>query len=250
MKLSAILITMNEASVVRRCLDSIAWADEIVVVDSGSTDNTLDICSEYTTKILKTDWPGPGAQRNRAIDMAEGEWILALDADEWISPHLRAEIQGVISAPGDKVAYEMPRLSSYCGKYIRHSGWWPDRIMRLFKRNSARFNAELVHDHLIVEGNVGRLSNHLMHTAFENLEEVLKKLNRYSTDGAKVKFKKGKKANLCTAIFHGLWSFIHTYIIRGGFLDGRVGFVLAVSNAEGTYYKYLKLMFMQKSSIS
>jgi len=247
MKLSVILITMNEATVVRRCLESVAWADEIIVVDSGSRDNTVDICSEYTNRILETDWPGPGAQRNRAMDMATGDWVLALDADEWVSPELKAEIQRVILRPGGKVAFEMPRLSSYCGHYIHHSGWWPDRIKRLFKRNQARFNTELIHDHMIVDGQVGRLSNHLMHTAFEDLEEILSKANRYSTDGAQVKFNQGKKANLRTAILHGLWSFANTYIIQRGFLDGRVGFMLAVSNAEGTYYKYLKLMLMPKS---
>lgn len=247
MKLSVILITMNEEGFVRTCLESVAWADEIIVVDSGSTDSTTDICREYTDRILMTDWPGPGAQRNRAIDMATGDWILALDADEWVTPELKAEIQAVIREPGNRVAFEMPRLSSYCGRYMRHSGWWPDRITRLFRRGSARFNAELIHDHIIVDGEVGRLSSHLMHEAFDDMEDVLSKVNRYSTDGARVMFDHGRKASLFTAVLHSLWSFIHTYIIRAGFLDGREGFMLAVSNAEGTYYKYIKLMFKRSS---
>ena len=245
MTLSVILITMNEENFVRACLESVSWVDEIIVVDSGSTDNTIDICREYTDIILVTDWPGPGAQRNRAIDMATGDWILALDADEWVTPELKSEIQIVISDPGDKVAFEMPRLSSYCGRYMRHSGWWPDRITRLFKRGSARFNAELIHDHMIFDGKVGRLSHHLMHEAFEDLTDVLGKVNRYSTDSAQVMLGHGKKSSLLTAIAHGLWSFFHTYVIRAGFLDGREGFILAVSNAEGTYYKYLKLMYLE-----
>jgi len=247
MTLSVILITMNEENFVRACLESAAWADEIIVVDSGSTDRTIGICREYTDRILMTDWPGPGAQRNRAIDMATGDWILALDADEWVTPELKAEIQAVIREPGDKVAFEMPRLSSYCGRYMRHSGWWPDRITRLFKRGSARFNAELIHDHIIADGKVGRLSSHLMHEAFEDMEDVLGKVNRYSTDSARVMFDHGKKSSLLTAVVHGLWSFVHTYIIRAGFLDGREGFMLAVSNAEGTYYKYIKLMLMRSA---
>lgn len=246
MKLSVILITMNEEKLVRNCLESVDWADEIIVVDSGSTDNTINICREFTDKILITDWPGPGAQRNRAIDMASGEWILAMDADEWVTRELKAEIESVINNSGDKVAFEMPRLSSYCGRFIHHSGWWPDRITRLFKRGEARFNEELVHDHLIVHGKIGRLKNHLMHEAFEDLEDVLGKVNRYSTDGAKVMFQHGRKSSVSKAILHGMWSFFHTYIIRAGFLDGRHGFMLAVSNAEGTYYKYLKLMLMRK----
>jgi glycosyltransferase involved in cell wall biosynthesis len=233
MKLSVILITMNEEDFVRACLESVAWADEIIVVDSGSTDTTIDICREYTDRILVTDWPGPGAQRNRAIDMATGDWILALDADEWVSPELKSEILTVISAAGDKVAFAMPRLSSFCGRYIRHSGWWPDRIVRLFKRGEARFNAELIHDHMIVDGKVGRLSGHLMHEAYKDLADVLGKANRYSTDSAQVMFRQGRRASL------------QTYIIRTGFLDGREGLILAVYNAEVTYYKYLKLMYLK-----
>jgi glycosyltransferase involved in cell wall biosynthesis len=247
MTLSVIVITKNEEKSIRDCLESIVWADEIIVVDSGSTDNTIDMCREYTDRILMTDWPGPGAQRNRAIDMATGDWILALDADEWVTPELKAEIQAVIREPGDKVAFEMPRLSSYCSRYMRHCGWWPDRITRLFKRGSARFNAELIHDHMIVDGKTGRLSNHLMHESFEDLINVLGKVNRYSTDSAHVMFSHGKKSSLLTAIAHGLWSFVYTYIIRAGFFDGREGFMLAVSNAEGTYYKYLKLMYLERS---
>jgi glycosyltransferase involved in cell wall biosynthesis len=250
MKLSVILITMNEEDFVRACLESIAWANEIIVVDSGSTDRTIDICREYTDRILVTDWPGPGAQRNRAIDMATGDWILALDADEWVSPELKSEILTVISASGDKVAFEMPRLSSFCGRYIRHSGWWPDRIIRLFKRGEARFNTELIHDHMIVDGKVGRLSSHLMHEAYEDLTDVLSKVNRYSTDSAQVMFGNGRRSSLWTAIVHGLWSFVHTYVIRTGFIDGREGLILAVYNAEVTYYKYLKLMYIEGAEIS
>jgi hypothetical protein len=140
----------------------------------------------------------------------------------------------------------MPRLSSYCGQYINHSGWWPDRITRLFKNGKARFNNHLIHDKLIVDGSIGRLSNHLMHRAFRDIDHVLDKLNRYSTGGARVLLSEGKRSSLSKAILHGLWSFIHTYIVRAGFFDGRKGFMLAVSNGEGTYYKYLKLMLMTK----
>lgn len=244
--LSVVLITMNEEHCVRTCLESVAWADELIVIDSGSTDRTVEICREFTGKILITDWPGPGAQRNRAIDMAAGEWIFAIDADEWVTPELKAEIQAVLSDPGDNVAFEMPRLSSYCGRYMRHSGWWPDRVVRLFKRGYARFSDDLIHQHLIVRGVTGRLKNHLMHESFTDMEEVLGKVNRYSTGVAHQMFMNGQRASLWTAISHGLWSFLHTYVIRAGFLDGREGFMLAVSNAEGTYYKYVKLMLLEK----
>lgn len=243
---AATVITKNEAAFIRTCLDSLTWADEIIVVDSGSTDGTIEICREYTDKIMLTDWPGPGAQRNRAAALTECDWILAMDADEFVLPALRDEILRVTADPGENVAFRMPRLSSYCGRYMRHGGWWPDYITRLYRRNRGRFNAELLHDHMIVDGPVGKLKNHLMHEAFEDMEDVLGKINHYSTDGALVMRERGRRAGLATALLHGFWSFFSTYVLRAGFLDGREGLMLAISNAEGTYYKYVKLMLLLK----
>lgn len=239
--LSVVVITKNEEAVIRRCLESVAWADEVIVVDSGSVDRTLDICRELGARIAVRDWPGPGSQRNRAIDLATGDFVLALDADEWVSSELRDEIQQVIRNPGDQVAFRMPRLSSYCGRYMRHGGWWPDHVSRLFVRGKARYAGGIVHDHLISDGPVGTLRAHLMHEAFVDLEEVLHKVDSYSTWGAQTLAEKGRRAGLAKAVAHGLWTFLRTYVLRVGFLDGREGFMLAVSNAEGTYYKYLKL---------
>jgi len=241
--LSVIVITKNEEAVIRRCLESVAWADERVLVDSGSTDRTLDIARELGAKVHVTpDWPGPGTQRNRAIDLCTGDWVLALDADEWVTGDLRAEIEALIAAPAEHAAYRIARLSSYCGQYLRHGGWWPDRVARLLRRGHARFGGGIVHDHLVVQGSLGRLRAHLMHEAFVDLEEVLHKVNSYSTWGAQALAQKGARAGLAKAVGRGLWSFVRTYLLRGGFLDGREGFMLAVSNAEGTYYKFLKLM--------
>ena len=140
MSLSAIVITRNEEAMIRRCLESVRWADEIVVMDSGSTDATLEICRELGARVHVTaDWPGPGPQRNRAIDAASGDWVLALDADEWVTAELRREIEEVMRAPDAAVAFAIPRLSSYCGRYMRHGGWWPDYVARLFRRGKARF---------------------------------------------------------------------------------------------------------------
>ena len=247
MRLSVIIITKNEEKNIRICLDSIAWVDEIIVLDSGSTDATVAICKEYSDKVYETDWIGFGHQKNRALKYATGDWILSLDADEWIAPELKAEILLAIQNPGSYVAFEIPRLSSYCGQYMRHSGWWPDHVTRLCQSGMARFSEQIVHERMIVDGSVGRLSNHIMHASFENLEHVLTKLNRYSTDNADLLLAEKKKSSLLKAILHGLWSFIHTYIVRAGFLDGRMGFILAVSNAEGTYYKYLKLMILSRN---
>ncbi len=244
MTLSVILITKNEEKSIRNCLESIVWANEIIAVDSGSTDNTVAICREYTRKVFFTDWPGFGPQKNRALEMTTSDWVLSLDADERVTPELRAEIQAAIVDSGSNIAFKMPRLSNYCGRYMRHSGWWPDYVIRLFQRGKAHFSNDLVHERLIVNGPTGTLSKPLIHDSFSNLEDVLHKVNSYSSAGARMMHQKQRKATLASAILHGLWAFLHTYVLRAGFLDKREGFMLAVSNAEGTYYRYLKLMMM------
>lgn len=248
-KLSAIVICRNEEAVIGRCLASLAWAEEIVVFDSGSTDRTVAICRELGATVHTADWQGPATQRNRAIDRSSGDWILALDADEWVTEALRLEIEAVVRAePSAKgpAAYRMPRLSSYCGRPMRHGGWWPDYVSRLFRRGAARFEGGILHDHLVCECPTGRLHNHLMHEPFKDLSKVLDKLNAYSTWGAQSLHEKGRSSGLLRAVGHGAWTFFRTYVLRAGFLDGREGFLLAASNAEGTYYKYVKLMLMAR----
>ncbi len=242
--LSVIIIAKNEAGAIRNCLESVAWADEIVVLDSGSSDETVAICREYGAIVQITDWPGFGPQKNRALNLASSDWILSLDADERITPELRREIETAMASPDKYNAFRIPRSSSYCGRFMRHGGWWPDYVTRLFRRGSAHFTDDLVHERLEVIGATGTLSQPLLHIAFTDLEEVLDKVNRYSSAGAAMQHARGRKASLGSAVLHGLWSFLRTYVLRGGFLDGREGFMLAVSNAEGTYYRYLKLMLL------
>lgn len=247
MSLSVIIITKNEEEMIRGCLRSVAWADEIVVVDSASSDATVKICRESGAKAhVAEDWPGFGPQKNRALDRATGDWVLSLDADERISPELRAEIEAAMQIAGEIKAYRMPRLSSYCGRFMRHSGWWPDYVTRLFRRGAARFSDDLVHERLLVNGATATLSQPLLHTTYRDLEEVLAKINEYSSAAASIMHGQKKTAGLATAILHGLWSFIRTYFLRCGFLDGTEGFMLAVSNAENSYYRYVKLMLMVK----
>ena len=246
MSISVTVITKNEAAIIRKCLDSLKWADEIIVVDSGSTDGTVDICREFTDKVVLTDWPGFGPQKNRALAMATKDWVLSIDADECVMPELREEIQSVMADPGGKVAFAMPRRSSYCGRPMRHGGWWPDYVTRLFRRGQACFSDDLVHERLIVDGPVGRLREPLLHESFSDLEEVIDTMNRYSTAGARMMHDRRERAGLSAALLHGFWSFFSTYVLRAGFLDGREGLMLAISNAEGTYYKYLKLMLLEK----
>ena len=245
MTLSVVVITKNEGAAIRRCLESVAWAGEIVVLDSDSSDETARIAGECGAKVhTASGWPGYGPQKNRALALATGDWVLSLDADEWITPELRAEIERALATPGEHSAFKMPRLSSYCGRFMRHSGWWPDHVTRLFRRGRARFSDDLVHERLIVDGAIGALREPLRHEAIRDLDEALVKMNAYSTAGAMMQFERGKTASLTGAVWHGAWTFFRTYVLRAGFLDGREGFMLAVSNAEGAYYRYLKLMLL------
>ncbi|HTS55104.1 MAG TPA: glycosyltransferase family 2 protein [Burkholderiales bacterium] len=247
MTLSAVVITKDEEATIRRCLESVSWADEIIVVDSGSADSTQRICRELGAKVHVTaDWPGFGPQKNRALELATGDWILSLDADEWLTPELQSEIRSSVARPGSHVAFRMPRASSFCGRYMRHSGWWPDPVLRLFVRGRARFSDDLVHERLILDGSVGDLTHPLMHESFTSLEEVLHKIDRYSSAGAQMMVARGHRGSVGSAVLHGWWTFARTYFLRAGFLDGREGFMLAVSNAEGVYYRYLKAWLLGK----
>ena len=186
MSLSVIIISKNEAASIRRCIESVKWADEIVVVDSGSTDNTADICRQLGAKVNVTpDWPGFGPQKNRALDLASHEWVLSLDADEWVTPELRDEILAELKN-AKTVAYQMPRLSSFCGTYLKHGGWWPDHIIRLFRKSQCRFSDDLVHERVLVTGEITTLKQHLMHESMRDLDHVLSKMNAYSSAGAKM----------------------------------------------------------------
>jgi glycosyltransferase involved in cell wall biosynthesis len=243
--LSVIVITKNEEAAIGACLDSVAWADEIIVLDSGSTDNTVRICRERGARVFETDWPGFGPQKNRALEKATGEWILSIDADERISPQLREEMVRSMADPNAPEAFEMPRLSYFCGRTIRHSGWWPDYITRLVRTGRARFSNDLVHERLIVEGTTGRLENPILHDAFESLEDVIDTMNRYTTAGAEMMRRSGEGSTLSRAVSHGLWAFFYSWIGRGGFLDGREGFLVALYNAEHTFYRYAKRLYLE-----
>jgi glycosyltransferase involved in cell wall biosynthesis len=250
--LSVILITRNEEANLADCLASLEGiAQQIVVVDTNSTDRTLEIAKNHGAVISQPeDWPGFGPQKNRALDLATGEWILSLDADERLTPALRSEILTAIHHSAHVDCFAIPRLSWYCGRFIRHSGWSPDYVDRLFKRGTARFSNDLVHERLIPNGQVARLENPLLHYSFMNYSQVLQKLDRYSTASAEQAFSKGKKSSPLKAVLHGLWAFTRTYIMRLGFLDGPQGFALAISNGQGTYYRYMKLWQLHQNTES
>lgn len=247
--LSAIVITRNEAHNLHDCLQSMhGLVDEIIVVDSQSTDNTVAIAKQHGAKVAQPeDWPGFGPQKNRALDLATCDWVFSIDADERVPPESAAEIKVVLERGDANVAYKLPRLSSYCGKFIHHAGWQPDYVLRLFKRGTARFSDDLVHERVVTEQSVHALKNHLLHYSYLNFSQVLSKVDAYSTASAKQAYARGKRSTVAGALGHGAWAFFRTYVIRRGFLDGGHGLALSISNAETSYYKYLKLWQMQQA---
>ncbi|MET0445212.1 MAG: glycosyltransferase family 2 protein [Pseudorhodoplanes sp.] len=240
LRLSAIVIAKDEEKNIGACLDSLKFCDERIVVDGGSEDATAAIAEKKGARVVvNPEWNGFGPQKNFALSLAKGDWVFSIDADERVSPELAASMRGVI-AEGLYDAYEMPRLSSFCGKPMRHSGWYPDYVLRLFRRGKARFSDDLVHEKLICEGDVSRLREPLIHHPVARLEDSLSRMDRYSTARAQMIVDSGRRVSFMTGIVRGLWTFLQTYFIRLGFLDGREGFLLAVLNAEGTYYRYMK----------
>ncbi len=251
MSLSVIIITKNEAANLQDCLESVSFANEIIIVDSESTDNTQEIARSFGAKLeITRDWPGFGPQKNRALNLATQEWVLSIDADERVTPELKQEILAVMSSNQAANCYAIPRLSWYCGKFMKHSGWYPDYVDRLFKRGTAQFSDHLVHERLIPQGSVGKLKHHFLHYSFRDFSQVLKKVDSYSTASAEQAFKQGKRSSVCKAFWHAVWAFTRTYFLRLGFLDGSHGLALAISNAEGTYYRYLKIWLLEQSGPS
>ncbi len=251
-KLSVIIIAKNEAKSLGGCLDSVAWASERIVLDGGSTDDTVDIARRHGARVeFAPDWPGFGPQKNRALSYANAPWVLSLDADERVTPGLAVEIQNLMASVDARPWYRMPRSSSYCGRTLRRGGWWPDYVTRLFQRGTARFSQDQVHERLIPEEGqgampLGTLQHPLHHATYATLEEVLDKANRYSTLGAQQDFAKGRRAGLAQALGHGAWAFFRTYFLRGSCLEGGHGFLLALSNAHTTFYRYAKLWLMRQ----
>jgi glycosyltransferase involved in cell wall biosynthesis len=249
MSLSVILITKNEEANLKECLESVSFANEIIVVDSQSNDKTQEIAQSFGAKLeITSDWPGFGPQKNRALNLATQEWVLSIDADERVTPELKEEILAVISSKDAANCYAIPRSSWYCGRFMKHSGWYPDYVDRLFKRGTAKFSDHLVHERLLPDGSVAKLKNHFLHYSFKDFSQVLKKVDAYSTASAEQAYPKGKRSSVSKAIGHGLWAFIRTYFLRLGFLDGSQGLALAISNAEGSYYRYLKIWLIQEAN--
>jgi glycosyltransferase involved in cell wall biosynthesis len=240
LQLSAIVITRNEAGNIGACLDSLAFCDETIVVDCGSTDSTIDIARQRGARVEQHEWRGFGPQKNYALSLAKGTWVLSIDADERVTGELASAIKAAI-ADDSADGWEFPRLSSFCGRPMRHSGWYPDYVLRLFRRGKAVFDDVIVHERVICSGTVKRLRQPLIHHPVLRLEDALSRMDRYSTASAEAIIASGRRVSFLTGIGHGLFSFLRTYVLRAGFLDGAEGFLLSVANAEGSYYRYMKV---------
>ena len=242
-KLSVTMITLNEEANIRRTLESVKWADEIIVLDSGSSDRTVSICREFTGKVYHQDWLGFSGQKNAAIDLATGEWILSLDADEPVDKELAAEIREIIASPGADDGYQVPRKTFFLGKWVRHGGWYPDYNLRLFRRGKGRFEERAVHESIKVQGTIGRTVNAVEHYAFPDLASYMSSINKYSSLAVTEMSQLGIsifKAGWINILLRPLFTFVFKYIFRLGFLDGKHGLVLNIFHAYYVFAKYAK----------
>ena len=246
--LSVLIITKNEEERIARCLQSVQWADEIVVFDSGSIDSTVAICRKWTPHVYETDWPGYGVQKGRALAKATCDWVLSIDADEEVTEGLRQEIQDCVAQDGaGATGYKIPRLNKVCGTYLRHGGWWPDYHLRLARRDKVVFNTKRVHEGMVIDGSIGFLTQPILHDGAPDLDDLLHKSHLYSTLAAEERFANGRSCGLLMAVARGMWAFLHTYVFKGSFLDGPMGFVVSVLKAQGTYNRYVKLWLLNKT---
>jgi glycosyltransferase involved in cell wall biosynthesis len=242
-RLSVAIITRNEEANIRRTLESVKWADEIVVVDSGSTDGTVAICREYTDKVIHQDWLGFSRQKNLAIERTTGDWVLSLDADEPVEPALAEEIRRILSRPDALDGYRIPRKTFFLGKQVRYGGWYPDHNLRLFRRGKGRFEDRVVHEAIKVQGTIGNTRHALLHYAYPDLTSYMSSINKYSSLAVSVMAEKGVdnfKSGWVNILFRPAFTFLLKYFIRLGFLDGKRGLVLNLFHSYYVFAKYAK----------
>ncbi len=239
--LSVTVIAWNEEARLRDCLESAAWADEIVVVDAESSDKTVTLAREFTDKVYVRSWPGFAAQKNFAIEQATGDWILSLDADERVTPELRERIRGILREGGPADGYTVPRRNIFWGAWVRHGGLYPDYQLRLFRRGAGRFVSNAVHESVTVTGRVETLEEALLHHSYRDLEDFVRRSNRYSTLSAQDWIRRGRSVGLPGVAIRPLGRFLSMYIVHRGFLDGWRGFVLAALYADYVFLRMAKV---------
>jgi glycosyltransferase involved in cell wall biosynthesis len=247
--ISAVIITYNEEKNIRRCLESLPWAAEIVVVDSESTDATVQIAREFTDRVISHPFEGYVRQKNFALDQSSHEWVLSVDADEVVTPELLDRIRKVWPVERERYhGFTVNRLSRFSGKWMRHCGWYPDRKLRLFRRSKGRWEGEGLHEKVHLDGPVMDLKADLWHYTYENLSENMRKIQNYSTIFAEAQYARGRRASLGELLARPVAAFFKSYLLKMGFLDGRHGLILSTTAAFYVFLKYAKLWELQKTS--
>jgi glycosyltransferase involved in cell wall biosynthesis len=239
---SAIVVCFNEEKAIGACLDSLRWCDEIVVVDSFSTDRTVEICRQYTERVVQRNWAGYRDQKAFAHSLATKDWVLLVDSDERVPPDLRDEINLTLSSDaGGYAGFSVPRLVFYLGRWWRRGGWYPDYDVRLFRRERATWGGTDPHEKILVDGKVRRLRHPLQHYSYRNIEDHVQRINHFTSISARELWKEGKRCHLGDALFRPAFRFFRSYVLKRGFLEGFAGFYVAVTAAVYVFLKYAKL---------
>jgi glycosyltransferase involved in cell wall biosynthesis len=246
--LTVTIITLDEAAHIGACLASVGWADEIVVVDSGSTDGTPALARAAGARVIERDWPGYAAQKNFAAGEASHDWILSVDADERVTPELAAEIRGVLDAAPHHAGFRIPRVTWHLGKWIRTTDWYPDYQLRLYDRRRAAWKLHPVHESVEASGTVGQLANDLQHFAYRDLRHHFETMQKYTTLAAEEMHARGRRAGLFHLTIHPYAAFMRNYLLRRGFMDGLAGLVISVMNAYYVFLKFAKLWALERKA--
>jgi glycosyltransferase involved in cell wall biosynthesis len=248
-KLSVTVITRNESANIGPALESVSWADEIVVVDSESTDDTAAIASRFTQRVLTRAWPGYVAQKNYAASLASHDWILSIDADERVTPALAAEIRAALAGTPPYAAFRIPRVTWHLGRWIRSTDWYPDHQTRLYDRRAGTWTGRLVHESVSVNGSIGTLRGELQHYAYRDIADHLETIDRYSTLAAAGMRDEGRNAGMAQLVVHPPLAFLRNYVARGGFRDGAAGLIVSALNAHYVFLKFAKLWELRRSDV-
>ena len=250
MKLTVTVITHNEARHIAAALESVSWADEIIVGDSCSTDDTVAIARRLSTRVEVREWPGYSAQKNFAANLAANDWILSLDADERVTPQLAEEIRHLLATPPPFSGYRIPRVAWYLGRWIRSTDWYPDYQLRLYNRRAGRWNERRVHESVAIDGPAGQLRYELEHYPYRDISHHIQTIDRYTTLAAQDWLANGRRPSAWQTFFYPRFAFLRNYVLKGGFRDGAAGLIVSILNSYYVFLKLAKLWELERDSPS